>query len=228
MFGAGPMFDRMIFVHSSAVCRALFILLCGVFLALPPAGLRAAPGKTVEPRNIPEELLLPKEAPDGVADRKELLGELYLRLKKTEDADSAGLVASAIEKLWQRSGSDTVDLLMNRVSKLMDGKELDIALQLLNSVTEIAPDYSEGWNQRAAILFVKKDFSKSLESLRHALALDPSHYKAIQGLGLLMQELGDKKAALKAFRHALSVHPHLEDVRQSERELSREVEGQGI
>jgi len=43
-----------------------------------------------------------------------------------------------------------------------------------------------------------------------------------------MQELGDKKAALKAFRHALSVNPHLEDARQSERELSREVEGQGI
>lgn len=222
------MFEDMIFVHSRVVCRALFTLLCGVCLALPPAGLRAAPGKPVEPPNIPEELLLPKEAPDGVADRKELLGELYLRLKKTEDADSAGLVASAIEKLWQRSGSDTVDLLMNRVSMLMEGKELDIALQLLNSVTEIAPDYSEGWNLRAAILFVKKDFGKSLESLRHALALDPSHYKAIQGLGLLMQELGDKKAALKAFRHALRVHPHLEDARQSERELSREVEGQGI
>ena len=221
------MFARMIFVNSRAVRGAILTLLCGVFLALPPAS-QARPGKSVEPGDIPEEFLLPKEEPNGVADRKELLGELYLRLRKTEDADSAELVASAIEKLWQHSGSDTVDLLMGRVSKLMEGKELDIALQLLNSVTEIAPGYSEGWNRRAAIFFVKKDFGKSLESLRHALALDPSHYKAIQGLGLLMQELGDKKAALKAFRHALSVHPHLEEARQSERELSREVEGQGI
>ncbi len=221
------MFDRMIFVNSTTVRGAMLALLCGVFLAQTPAS-QARPGRSAEPGDIPEEFLLPKEEQNVVADRKELLGELYLRLKKTQDAGSAELIASAIEKLWLRSGSDTVDLLMGRVSKLMKGKELDIALQLLNSVTEIAPDYSEGWNRRAAVLFVKKDFGKSLESLRHALALDPSHYKAIQGLGLLMQELGDKKAALKAFRHALSVHPHLEDVRQSERELSREVEGQGI
>ncbi len=221
------MFNRMIFVNSRALRGAILTLLFGIFLALPPAS-QARPGKSAEPGDIPEEFLLPKEEPNVVADRKELLGELYLRLRKTEDADSAELVASAIEKLWQHSGSDTVDLLMGRVSKLMEGKELDIALQLLNSVTEIAPGYSEGWNRRAAIFFVKKDFGKSLESLRQALALDPSHYKAIQGLGLLMQELGDKKAALKAFRHALSVHPHLEDARQSERELSREVEGQGI
>ena len=45
---------------------------------------------------------------------------------------------------------------------------------------------------------------------------------------MLMQELGDKKAALKAFRHALKVHPNLEELRQAEQELAREVEGQGI
>jgi tetratricopeptide (TPR) repeat protein len=190
--------------------------------------VQAAPGKPAEPQKIPERLLLPKEEPDGIADRKELLGELYQRLSKTEDAESASIVATAIEKLWERSGSDTVDLLMNRVAKLMLVKDFDVALQILNSVIDIAPDYSEGWNRRAAVFFVKKEFGKSLENLRHALALDPSHYKAIQGLGLIMQELGDKKAALKAFRHALSVHPHLEDVHQSEKELSREVEGQGI
>lgn len=221
------MLAHMICANSRAARRALLAFICGIPLALP-LSVRAEPGKSAEPQKIPDKFLLPKEEPDGTADRKELLGELYHRLGKTEDADSAGLVASAIEKLWQRSGSDTVDLLMNRVGVLMEGKDLDIALQLLNSVIEIAPDYSEGWNRRAAVFFVKKDFSKSLENLRHALALDPSHYKAIQGLGLIMQELGDKEAALKAFRRALSVHPHLEDARQSERELTREVEGQGI
>jgi tetratricopeptide (TPR) repeat protein len=207
--------------------RALIALVCGVSLVLP-LSLHAEPGTSVQPQNLPKQFLLPKEEPNGAADRKGLLGELYLRLKKTEDADSAGLVASAIEKLWERSGSDTVDLLMSRATLLMEDKDLDVALQILNSVVQIAPDYSEGWNRRAAVFFVKKDFGESLESLRHALALDPSHYKAIQGLGLIMQELGDKKAALKAYRHALSVHPHLENARQSERELTRDVEGQGI
>lgn len=221
------MLTPMICAYSRTARGALIALLCGFFLTLP-LSVQAELGKSAQPQKIPKEFLLPKQEPNGVADRKELLSELYQRLSKSEDADSAVIVASAIEKLWRRSGSDTVDLLMNRVGKLMAGKDLDVALQILNSVIEIAPDYSEGWNRRAAVFFVQKDFGKSLENLRHALALDPSHYKAIQGLGLIMQELGDKRAALKAFRHALKVYPHMDDVRQTEQELAREVEGQGI
>lgn len=171
---------------------------------------------------------LPGDEADNVADRKKILTELYIRLREAEDEPTATIVAAAIEKLWLRSGSDTVDLLMNRAAVLINQADHDVALKILNSIIEIAPAYTEVWNRRAALYFVKKDFSKSLDDLRHALALDPKHFKAIQGLGLLMQELGDKEAALKAFRHALSVHPHLEELRQLEGELAREVEGQGI
>ena len=188
-----------------------------------------APAMPREPKAHvePKDLLL-KDVPDGAKDRKELLGELYERLSNSEDDESSKVVASAIEKLWLRSGSDTVDLLMSRVGKLMQQEEFDVALAILNSVVEIAPDYPEAWNRRAAVYFLKKDYGKSLKSLRNALANDPSHYKAIQGLGMLMQEIGEKKAALKAFREALKVYPHLDGVRQTEEELAREIEGQGI
>ncbi len=175
----------------------------------------------------PKDLLL-KNVPDGANDRKELLRELYERLSKSEDDESSKVVASAIEKLWLRSGSDTVDLLMNRVGQLMQKEEFDVALTILNSVVEIAPNYPEAWNRRAAVFFLKKDYGKSLENLRSVLAIDPSHYKAIQGLGLLMQEIGEKKGALKAYREALKIYPYLDGVRQAEEELAREIEGQGI
>ena len=172
--------------------------------------------------------LLLKEVPNAAKDRKGLLKDLYTRLSRSKDDQSSKVVATAIERLWLHSGSDTVDLLMSRVGDLMAKEEFDVALQILDSVVEIAPDFPEGWNRRAAVHFRKKDYGKSLENLRHALAIDPSHYKAIQGLGLLMQEMGEKEAALRAYREALKVHPHLDDVRQSEKELAREVEGQGI
>lgn len=201
--------------------------LCGAALMLPVLA-NDEPGTTLQPQKIPERLLLPREEPDAAADRKEILGDLYQRLSESRDAESARVVTSAIEQLWQRSGSDTVDLLMGRADKLIEVKDLDIAMQILDSIVEIAPAYSEGWNKRAFVLFGKKEFGEALENLRRALAIDPSHYKAIQGLGFIMLELGDKKAALRAFRHVLKVHPHLEDAQQSEKELAREVEGQGI
>lgn len=204
-------------------------VLCCVCLALS-AGAQAAPDNRATPQSAAPgaKSLLPKDELDNAADREKILAELYQHLRKAEDENSAAVVASAIEKLWLRSGSATVDLLMKRVGQLMRDDDFDVALTLLNSVIEIAPAYSEGWNLRAAVFFVKKDYARSLDNLRHALALDPRHFKAIQGLALLMQELGDKKAALKAFRRALRVHPHLEDARQFEQELTREIEGQSI
>lgn len=202
-------------------------LVCCAVLGLP--GAQAEPDRTTGPQGAAREKFdLPRAETNIASERRQLLRGLYDRLGKAEDQESAELIASAIEELWHRSGSATVDLLMSRAGILFAGKQTDTALLLLDSVIEIAPDYPEGWTRRAEILFYKKEIHKSLNDLRHALALDPSHYKAIQGLGLLMRELGDKKAALKAARAVLKVHPYLEDARQSEQELSREVEGQGI
>lgn len=177
---------------------------------------------------VPEELFLPKDLPDGIGDKNKLLDDLYQQLAGAKSAEEAKLVTTAIERLWLRSGSDTIDLLMARAAKLIEAKKYDVALKLLDSVIELEPDYPEAWTRRAAIQFAKKKFGDSIESLRHALALDPSHYKAIEGLALVMQELEEKERALEMFRRALKVHPHLEDALQAVRELSREVEGQGI
>lgn len=194
-------------------------------LALP---LAAAPADAEPPTGkIPEQLLNP-DAKNPTASREAVLRDLFDRLRGAEDEENAELIAAAIEKIWLQSGSDTVDLLMSRVTQLMQKEELDVALNILDSVVEIAPDYAEGWNRRATVLFLKRDFRRSLDDLRHVLALEPRHFKAINGLGLIMQELGDKKAALKAFRQALRVYPRLSETKQIERELAREVEGQGI
>lgn len=209
-------------------------MIAGSALLLPVTDIAAEPEPPVKSdeqvpvEKIPEEAFLPKDLPDSIGDKKKLLSDLYIQLGKSPAAPDAKIVTEAIERLWMRSGSDTVDLLMARTAKLMEEKKFDIALDILDSVIELEPEYPEVWSRRAAVLFAQKRFDQSLESLRHALALDPSHYKAIEGLGLLMQELGDKESALEAFRRVLKVHPHLEDVLEAVKELSREVEGQGI
>lgn len=193
--------------------------------AVPGSAQETLPNPDAE---VPKELFLPEDLPDNVGEKKKLLEDLYKQLASASGEEEAKLITSAIERLWLRSGSDTVDLLMERSGKLIQGEKHDLALKMLDSIIELAPDYPEAWSRRAAVQFARKQFGDSLDSLRHALALDPSHYKAIEGLGLVMQELGEKEAALRAFRRALKVHPHLEDALEAEKELAREVEGQGI
>jgi tetratricopeptide (TPR) repeat protein len=156
------------------------------------------------------------------------LTTLYNQLKQAQSEEAADLVSKAIERVWRQSGSDTADLLMERAGIAMQAKNLDLALQILSSLIEIAPDYAEGWNQLATVYFLQENYDKAMRGLRHVLALEPQHYKAIEGLSLILREMGDKQGALRATRRALSIYPHLKSAQQVREELMRDVEGQGI
>jgi tetratricopeptide (TPR) repeat protein len=166
--------------------------------------------------------------PKSPEEREKTLSDLYALLATADDEESAKAIADAIERVWVHSGSATIDLLMERAIKAMNDKKVDLALKLLDQVVELAPDFTEGWNRRAYVYFVQNDIERALGDLRRALALDPHHFKALDGLGQILREIGQKKAALKAFKELLDVHPYWSGAKQAIEELEREVEGQGI
>lgn len=166
--------------------------------------------------------------PKTPAEREKTLADLYALLATAEDEESAKAIADAIERVWVHSGSATIDLLMERSIKAMNEKKVDLALKLLDNVVELAPDFTEGWNRRAYVYFVQNDIERALGDLRRTLALDPHHFKALDGLAQILREIGQKKAALKAFKELIEVHPYWSGAKQAIEELEREVEGQGI
>jgi tetratricopeptide (TPR) repeat protein len=161
-------------------------------------------------------------------ERPKMLAKLYDELGNAHDAHDAAPITETIERLWLLSGSDTVDLLMARADRFMKESDLDLALKILDATVDLAPDDAEAWRRRAAVHFLQKDYELALSDLRHALDIDPRHYKAINDLGVVLQTLGAKKEALEAYRKALKINPFLDDARQSVETLSREVEGQDI
>jgi|SRR5688500_4344756 tetratricopeptide (TPR) repeat protein len=182
--------------------------------------VRAEPGGwTDTPDKLPR-------VPRG--DRIKNLDFLFEALKAAPDADSAKLVEGRIWALWLASGSDTTDLLMSRVKTAQDGKDAKLAIQLLDAVVELRPDYIEGWNRRATLHFANKDYGRSVADLRQVLAREPRHFGALTGLGVIMQELGEEKLALQAFRRALAVNPHLQKVPDFVKTLTEKVEGRDI
>lgn len=166
--------------------------------------------------------------PKTPAEREKMLSDLYAHLATAGDEDSAKAVAEAIERVWVNSGSDTIDVLMERSMKAVGGKNYDLALKLLDHVVALAPDFTEGWNRRAYVHYMKSEVDLALGDLRRTLALDPNHFKALDGLGQILREIGQKRPALKAFKQLLDVHPYWSGAQDAVDELEREVEGQGI
>jgi tetratricopeptide (TPR) repeat protein len=198
-------------------------LLAGSLLLGPLAATAWPQGPPKPPAARPGSAL-----PKTPAEREKTLSDLYALLATAEDEESAKAISDAIERVWVHSGSATIDLLMERSIKAMNEKKVDLALKLLDNVVELAPDFTEGWNRRAYVHFVQNDIERALGDLRRTLALDPHHFKALDGLAQILREIGQKKAALKAFKELLEVHPYWSGAKQAIEELEREVDGQGI
>jgi tetratricopeptide (TPR) repeat protein len=166
--------------------------------------------------------------PKSPEEREKILSDLYAHLATASDEAGAKAVADAIERIWTNSGSDTIDLLMERSAKAANDKNIDLALRLLDYVVALAPDYTEAWNRRAFLHYTRNEVDQALGDLRRTLALDPNHFKALEGLGQILREIGQKKPALKAFKRLLDVHPFWSGAQEAVDELERDVEGQGI
>jgi len=149
-------------------------------------------------------------------------------LKVAPDNESAKYVENRIWAMWIATDSDTTTLLMSRVKTAVDAKDLDLGIKLLTAVIDIRPDYIEAWNRRATIYYMKKDFDDSLSDIHEVLKREPRHFGALSGLGMIMQEVGDDKHALDAFRRALAVHPRLEHIPDLVKQLTEKVEGRNI
>jgi tetratricopeptide (TPR) repeat protein len=224
---------------------ALFSVACGLAVCLSTPGLaqtsrleaapvqiRPAPGEkpgVVRPSRPNRQNKAARKKPAGKPfSRKALIEPLLDKLAQTKDAETAKAIADAIQKLWIRSGSPTVDLLMSQAAAAMSKKDTSKALALLDAVVEISPDYAEGWNRRATLLYGRKSFDASISDISRVLELQPRHFGALTGLGLVLRDLGDKKSALAAFRRALAVHPFMDGPLKAVKQLETEVEGQGI
>jgi tetratricopeptide (TPR) repeat protein len=156
------------------------------------------------------------------------LDTLFKALKIAPDDASARAIESRIWAVWTISGSDTCNLLMARVKIATETKDYDLALKLLSAVIEIKPDYVEAWNQRATIYYLKDDYAHAIADIGQVLAREPRHFGALSGLGMMLQELGDDKDALNAYRDALKIDPRLENVPDAVKDLTVKVEGRNI
>ena len=170
---------------------SLSILLAGLAIATARAD-DAAPAD--KPERITESALGPL-APDDAQ-----LDALYASLKKERSPESARAIADRIRETTTLSGSATIDMLMGSSSKALSEKRYGAALDFLDQVTLLAPDYAEGWNRRATIHYLMGNYGKSMADTAHTLALEPRHLGALSGLAGILEDTGHDQQSLKA-RH---------------------------
>ena len=162
------------------------------------------------------------------AGRRATLDDLFSRLASAKDEAEAKGIANLIERRWSRSGSDTADLLLTRASDAIQAKEFPLAIELLDRVIALQPDWAEAWNRRATAFFLLEDTASAMADLRQVLTREPRHFGAWAGLGHIYNAGGDKARALEAYRKALAINPKMESLRSLVERLAPEIDGRDI
>jgi tetratricopeptide (TPR) repeat protein len=201
------------------------ILFTMMMAGAPALALAQDPPATAPKKKLPEA---PSKLPKVGADKTKGLDFLFGALKAAPDEDSAKHVEARIWAIWMQTPSDTAALLMMRAKAAMDAQQMELALKLLDAVVKLRPDYVEAWNRRATLYYLQNDYGRSLQDIEQVLVREPRHFGALAGLGMIMQDLGDDKRALDAFRKALAINPHLDKVPELVKTLSEKVEGRDI
>ena len=170
------------------------VLMAGLALLAAPATPSIAAGDPDTMVAVPKPLDL-----DGLFDK----------LKNAPDAAAAAFTSHIIEQRWARSGSDTADLLMQRANAALGAGDRPLAIEILDRIVYLEPNWVDGWNRRATIFFLDEDYSRSAADIEQVLRIEPRHYGALMGLAGILERIGDERKALQAYERVLTVYPTL-------------------
>ena len=143
-------------------------------------------------------------------DREAKLDQLFEQLKKSNNTS----IALEIEmKIWSiLSKHPTQEKLTQSLSKgseLMAEGELESAYKIFSTIIDSAPDWAEGWNKRATVLYLMGRYYDSLNDIDEALKLESRHFGALSGQGLVQIKLGNYEKAIKSYQAVQKIYPSI-------------------
>jgi len=151
------------------------------------------------------------------------LPDLFDQLREAEDQTTATGIESLIWQLWLEAPDDGASALMSQLTLAMSAGELELAIVLCNQLVDTNPDFSEAWNKRATVHYLMGNNDASVADIRETLALEPRHFGAISGLGLIFMRQGNFEAALQAFEQVLAISPASINAQRSAQRMRDEL-----
>ncbi|MFT4347289.1 tetratricopeptide repeat protein [Bartonella ancashensis] len=142
------------------------------------------------------------------------IARLLNELQFCADSNEAKSLSKKIQRLWSQSGNKTIDLLMLWAERSIDDHAYSAALDYLDNVVALSPNYPEVWTRRAWVHIQLNNFKHALLDLKRALLLEPRNYIAYFQLGLVMEATERPHLAIKAYETALSYYPKMEEVQK--------------
>lgn len=188
-----------------------------VLLAALGAAVSTAPVGAQEPPEPSAETPTQAAAP---ADDAARLDALFAELAQPGREDWER-IETEINRIWSRSGSPSMDLLLRRGNEAMQAEDLPAAIEHFSALTDHAPDFAEGWNARATVFYMMGEYSLAIADVERVLALNPRHFGALSGLAFMFESMDEPELALDALRAVQALNPNRPNINEAITRLER-------
>jgi tetratricopeptide (TPR) repeat protein len=139
-----------------------------------------------------------------------------------------GMAEQVVWGIWMRTGDSIVDPLFQTGIALITENKLDAAIEKLDDVIALRPEFAEAWNRRGDAWANAGDEARALADYDHALELNPYHFGALESCGRIWFERRQYRQAAEFFRRAVEINPNLWNVVDVLRKLEKELEKERI
>ena len=156
------------------------------------------------------------------------LGDLFVGLAEAPDSATALPIEAAIWRIWLDGGDSGLNDLMAQGVEAMSAQRFRDAAGRFTDLILAAPAFAEAWNKRATVYYLMDRYEDSVRDIERTLALEPRHFGAISGMGLIFLERGDEEGALDAFEKVLEIHPQARGARFHVERLRERLRGKRI
>ena len=148
--------------------------------------------------------------PPMKADQNDLrLEVLFKDLKASVSMQKASSFEIQIWKIWMEHRNPKVQSSLFLGIEALNHQKFENALGYFSQLILIEPEFAEGWNKRATVLYLMGRFQESEEDVLRTLELEPRHFGALSGQGLIRMALEDWSGAIQALETGLRIHPHM-------------------
>lgn len=154
----------------------------------------------------------------------ERLNGLFDRLGVSSDPASIRATENSIWEIWLQHSNPDVERLLVMGTQRMNARQFPEALLIFNELVNVVPDFAEAWNKRATLYYMVGNFEASIDDIEATLELEPRHFGALSGLGLVYLQQGELQKARQAFADLIAVHPNSPNAQENLRYVTEQLQ----
>ena len=145
-----------------------------------------------------------------------------------EEEQIRGIAEQSVWGIWLRTDDPVADPLFQTGMQLISQDEPDAAIEKLNQVIELKPEFAEAWNRRGNAYAALGNEDRALADYERAIALNPYEFGTLESIGEIWMTRSNYRKAADYFRRALDLNPNLSEAAEALHDLEEKLENDRI